>query len=60
MQKFKCCICGDEFEGRGNNPAPVVTDEDAKCCDDCNLASVIPARFSEIMKRSSSGTKQSK
>lgn len=60
MQKFKCCICGEEFEGYGNNPAPVVEDEDARCCDGCNLASVIPARFDEIMKRRSGGTKQSK
>lgn len=38
-----CCICGEEFEGYGNNPSPV-TDE-GRCCDACNLKFVIPARI---------------
>lgn len=38
----KCCICGKEFEGWGNNPWPLEGDE---CCDDCNYEYVIPARI---------------
>ena len=41
--KFTCCICGEESEGYGNNPAPVK--EDGKCCDACNRKFVIPARL---------------
>ena len=43
-----CCICGKEFKGWGNNPYPVVKDEDARCCDDCNMEFVIPARIAEL------------
>lgn len=33
--KNKCCICGKEFEGYGNNPYPVMSGEKC-CCDECN------------------------
>ena len=38
-----CCICGEEYEGDGNNPAPV--SEKGRCCNACNLKFVIPARI---------------
>jgi len=39
-----CCFCGDTIIGYGNNPAPL--DEfPNKCCSDCNLQLVIPARM---------------
>ena len=38
-----CCICGEEYEGYGNNPAPV--SEEGRCCNACNLKFVIPARI---------------
>ncbi len=41
--EYTCCICGEEFEGYGNNPAPVK--ESGKCCDACNRKFVIPARL---------------
>ena len=51
---MKCCICGVEFEGYGNNPYPVgrdvYSDED-RCCDDCNETFVIPARIAEFLKK---------
>lgn len=40
----KCCICGREFEGWGNNPWPV--ESEGECCDECNIEIVIPARIS--------------
>lgn len=44
---MKCAICGKEIESKfGNNPYPVRTDEDARCCDKCNEAFVIPSRIS--------------
>ena len=49
MDKQICCICGKEFEGYGNNPYPVVEEEGAKCCDDCNEGIVIPARINETL-----------
>ena len=44
--KRKCCICGKEFYGYGNNPEPIQSE--GRCCDDCNEKYVIPARFHMI------------
>ena len=40
--KNKCCLCGEEFEGYGNDPSPLK--ESGECCDRCNAEKVIPAR----------------
>ena len=57
MKKIKCCICGKEFEGYGNNPCGAVyKDKDGniiepefkdgdRCCDDCDQLYVIPGRI---------------
>ena len=42
-RKQKCCICGTTFIGYGNNPAPIT--KEGRCCDECNMHKVIPARF---------------
>jgi len=47
-EKHICCICGEEFEGFGNNPYPVNKDENARCCDICNDTVVIPARIEAL------------
>lgn len=44
--EYTCCICGDDFEGYGNNPAPYK--ESGKCCDACNRKFVIPARLAKV------------
>jgi hypothetical protein len=59
MEEIKCCICGKIFIGYGNNPWPVVRDEDARCCDECNWTKVIPARL-KAMGVKKDGTEQSK
>lgn len=46
--KKVCCICGTEFYGYGNNPAPVKSE--GRCCDRCNLAVVIPARYEKTKR----------
>lgn len=43
-----CSICGKEYEGYGNNAEPI---NDGRCCDECNLSKVIPARLG-LMKES--------
>lgn len=43
-----CCICGTQFKGFGNNPWPLSESVDDRCCNDCNLDEVIPARMSNI------------
>ena len=43
-QEYVCCICGKKFTGWGNNPYPVVKEENARCCDECNNTHVISAR----------------
>ena len=40
--KKTCSICGEEYEGFGNNAQPV---NDGRCCDKCNFTVVIPARL---------------
>ena len=49
-QKQKCCICGKEFEGWGNNPWPVNEDDNARCCDECNYNVVIPEHIKGLRK----------
>ena len=46
-----CCICGAPIEDFGNNPYPCVTDEGARCCDECNYAYVIPARIATLSRK---------
>ncbi len=49
MEKIKlCCICGSIITGWGNNPWPVVKDEDAECCAICNDTVVLTARFKQM------------
>lgn len=42
-KKEKCCICGKEIKGWGNNPYPVR--EEGRCCRYCNFTVVIPERI---------------
>lgn len=41
-EKEKCCICGKEINGMGNNPYPVRTE--GWCCRYCNYTVVLPER----------------
>lgn len=41
----KCCICGRQFSGEGNNPAPVEHHDGDVCCDECNANVVVPLRL---------------
>ena len=45
MKKFTCAVCGCEFyDFTGNNPYPIIKDENAVCCSACDERFVIPAR----------------
>lgn len=44
----KCCICGKEIVGFGNNPWPVK--DSGCCCDECNSRVVIRARIEMLVK----------
>ena len=47
--KLTCCLCGEDFEGYGNNPYPLpMKNEDDRCCDECNYDKVIPERLYQI------------
>ena len=51
MSKFVCCLCDKEVEGIGNNPRPLpIKNQNDLCCDECNLAKVVPARIELIIK----------
>ena len=59
-----CCICGKPlYNGHhrelsldakitymGNSPWPVNEDSDARCCDECNMTVVVPARIKNMKK----------
>ena len=45
-----CCICGEEYEGYGNNAEPY---KKGYCCDACNIKFVIPARIAAMNKNES-------
>lgn len=47
-QENVCCICGKRYTGWGNNPWPVVKDENARCCDECNNNQVLSARLAQM------------
>ena len=53
MEKFICCLCDKEVEGYGNDISPLQTqNEDDECCDECNLAKVVPARINLVILKS--------
>lgn len=43
-EEHTCSLCGKKFKGYGNNPEPLATNEE-RCCDDCNIKYVVPARL---------------
>lgn len=53
---MKCCICGKEIVGLGNNPDPLTKEdgsyfdlEKERCCDECNEKYVVPARLAQLL-----------
>ena len=47
-----CCLCGETCENTlGNNPHPFyIPNSSNRCCDKCNMGSVIPARLRGIFR----------
>lgn len=45
--KKVCSICKKEYTGFGNNAEPV---NGGRCCDDCNMTVVIPARLNVVRR----------
>lgn len=49
-EMIRCCICGKKIPFEEScNPAPFVTDEDARCCHQCDKGYVIPSRKDPTM-----------
>ena len=44
-EKKVCDICDEEFTEWGNHPWPIISRDNAVCCDECNSKFVIPARI---------------
>ena len=44
---MKCCICGKEVRGYGNNPYPLcsIEDHESVCCTECDNKYVIRSRI---------------
>ena len=45
---MKCCLCGREIIGYGNNARPL---KDGICCNDCNILKVIPSRLKRMDRK---------
>lgn len=44
-KRFTCDICGcDFYDFTGNNPYPIIKDENSVCCSLCNSLFIIPQR----------------
>ena len=49
-QKLNCSLCGNEIKktpmgwALGNNPHPLMKNENDRCCDECNENYVLPTR----------------
>lgn len=55
---MECCICKLEIRpvgdwDKGNDAWPVA---DGRCCDECNMDFVVPARLMEVLGRSKADT----
>lgn len=54
----ECCFCGEELTPQpdisprfwGNNPEPLMRDDENRCCDHCNFTKVIPARIERYQR----------
>lgn len=44
-----CCICGKRYLHWGNNPEPVMRNEDGRCCDECDNTTVLYARSKNLL-----------
>ena len=42
---MKCCFCGKDAGKYGNDPWTIYRGKKKRCCDECNLTYVIPARL---------------
>ena len=49
VKDVKCCLCPGMCKGAGNDPTPLSSVPDAKCCDTCTVMSVLPARYTKSM-----------
>lgn len=48
---MKCCICGKKCEDKyGNNPYPLFTGKNERCCNECNDSYVLFARLNRVSK----------
>lgn len=55
---MKCCVCGKELKGYGNDPRGALDENDNliewkdedRCCDECNMSRVIPGRINLMMR----------
>lgn len=44
MTELVCIFCQAVLDGPGNNPEPLAAPP-RRCCDECNISLVIPARL---------------
>ena len=48
---MKCIFCGKEIKSNASNSCwPIYTDVSVRCCNNCNMSKIIPARFAMMKK----------
>ena len=57
---MKCCICGKEISGYGNNPYPLDKREGVRCCDGCNNKVIVARVYQSMSKKERSICQSSK
>ena len=46
LQMHECPLCGETYSGYGHNAWPLIND--GKCCGECNMTQVVPARLAGL------------
>lgn len=54
---MRCVICDKKITNWGNNPYPIRTDSNARCCDACNSKYVIAGRIALINRSQAEAVK---
>lgn len=55
QEMIECCLCKKLIKmSQSNNPYPVDTNSEHRCCNECNDTKVIPARLEQIFRKATS------
>lgn len=52
IEYVTCCLCGKKIgRKQAHNPWPLIEDARKRCCTECNITKVLPARHKKAKMR---------